>query len=114
MKSRLLFLTVLLIIICASCQPKKKTEPEKKAVTGATYTNPLRERGAEPWAVFYEGKYYYTQGSESRIMLWETSGYQPIQAIPITYGLLKCIASTTNGIFTSQQTMVIWTITRFM
>ena len=73
MRSRLLFLTVLLIIICASCQPKKKTEPEKEAVTGATYTNPLRERGAEPWAVFYKGKYYYTQGSESRIMLWETS-----------------------------------------
>ena len=73
MRSRLLFLTVLLIIICVSCRPKKKTEPEKKAVTGATYTNPLRERGAEPWAVFHEGKYYYTQGSESRIMLWETS-----------------------------------------
>ena len=124
MRSRLLFLTVLLIIICASCQPKKKTEPEKEAVTGATYTNPLRERGAEPWAVFYKGKYYYTQGSESRIMLWETSditnlndnlyGYQPTQVIPITYGPPKCIASTTNGIFTSQQTMVIWTITRFM
>jgi Predicted beta-xylosidase len=73
MKSKLLLLAVLLIIICASCQPKKKTEPEKEAVTGATYTNPLRERGAEPWAVFYKGKYYYTQGSESRIMLWETS-----------------------------------------
>ena len=56
MRSRLLFLTVLLIIICASCQPtKKKTEPEKEAVTGATYTNPLRERGAEPWAVFIKG-----------------------------------------------------------
>jgi len=65
-----------LIIICVSCRPKKKTEPEKKAVTGATYTNPLRERGAEPWAVFHEGKYYYTQGSESRIMLWETSDIQ--------------------------------------
>ena len=51
MKSKLLLLAVLLIIICASCQPKKKTEPEKEAVTGATYTNPLRERGAEPWAV---------------------------------------------------------------
>lgn len=127
MKSRLLLLAVLLVIICASCQPKKKTEPEKEAVTGATYTNPLRERGAEPWAVFHEGKYYYTQGAESRIVLWETSditnlndslkslyGYQPIQAIPITYGLPKCIASTTNGIFTSQQTMVIWIITRFM
>ena len=73
MKSRLLLLAVLLVIICASCQPKKKTEPEKEAITGATYTNPLRERGAEPWAVFYKGKYYYTQGSESRIMLWETS-----------------------------------------
>ena len=57
MKSRLLLLAVLLVIICASCQPKKKTEPEKEAVTGATYTNPLRERGAEPWAVFYKGKY---------------------------------------------------------
>ena len=73
MKSRLLLLAVLLVIICASCQPKKKTEPEKEAVTGATYTNPLRERGAEPWAVFHEGKYYYTQGAESRIVLWETS-----------------------------------------
>ena len=30
MRSRLLFLTVLLIIICVSCRPKKKTEPEKK------------------------------------------------------------------------------------
>ncbi len=44
MRSRLLFLTVLLIIICASWQPKKKTEPEKETVTGATYTNPLREK----------------------------------------------------------------------
>ena len=104
MRSRLLFLTVLLIIICVSCRPKKKTEPEKKAVTGATYTNPLRERGAEPWAVFYEGKYYYTQGSESRIMLWETSDITNLNdslrkpvwiptdpAIPITYGPPKCI-----------------------
>ena len=33
MKSKLLLLAVLLIIICASCQPKKKTEPEKEAVT---------------------------------------------------------------------------------
>lgn len=55
MKSRLLLLAVLLVIICASCQPKKKTEPEKEAITGATYTNPLRERGAEPWAVFIKG-----------------------------------------------------------
>ena len=73
MRSRLLFLTVLLIIICASCQPKKKTEPEKEAVTGATYTNPLRERGAEPWAVFYEGKYIIRKALKARIMLWETS-----------------------------------------
>ncbi len=43
MKSRLLLLAVLLVIICASCQPKKKTEPEKEAVTGATYTNYVKE-----------------------------------------------------------------------
>ena len=73
MKSGISLLTVLLVIICASCQPKKKTEPEKETITGDTYTNPLREKGAEPWSVFHEGKYYYTQGSESRIILWETS-----------------------------------------
>lgn len=30
MKSGISLLTVLLVIICASCQPKKKTEPEKE------------------------------------------------------------------------------------
>lgn len=47
MRSRLLLLAVLLVIICTSCQPQKETEPEKENVTGATYTNLLRERGVE-------------------------------------------------------------------
>lgn len=73
MRSKLMLLSALLFI-CVSCQQKKKkTEQKEEVVAGTTYTNPLLERGAEPWAVFHEGKYYYTQGSEDKIVLWETS-----------------------------------------
>lgn len=127
MKSGISLLTVLLVIICASCQPKKKTEPEKETITGDTYTNPLREKGAEPWSVFHEGKYYYTQGSESRIILWETSditnlddslknryGYRQTLVIRTIYGPPSYIGSIINGISILRQMTVTWTITRFM
>lgn len=71
MKTRLYLLSVILLF-CFSCQ-NKKTEQKNDPVTGPAYTNPLLPAGAEPWAIFYEGKYYYTQGSENKIILWETS-----------------------------------------
>ena len=70
MRNKLLLLSAILML-CASCQHRKTTQKEETA-TGATYTNPLLENGAEPWAVFHEGKYYYTQGCEYKIQLWET------------------------------------------
>ena len=55
-----------------SCQ-NKKTAQTSDIPTGATYTNPILESGADPWAIFHEGKYYYTQSAEDRIVLWETA-----------------------------------------
>ena len=71
MRSRLFLLSIILLI-GVSCQHKKATTEKETVAAGNTYTNPLLERGAEPWAIFHEGKYYYTQGSENRVILWET------------------------------------------
>ena len=65
-------LLLLALICCPACQ-NKKAPVSKEVPSGATYTNPLLPVGAEPWAVFHEGKYYYTQGAENKIILWETN-----------------------------------------
>ena len=65
-------LLLLALICCPACQ-NKKAPASKEVPSGATYTNPLLPVGAEPWAVFHEGKYYYTQGAENKIILWETN-----------------------------------------
>lgn len=74
MRSKLLLLSAILLIGVSCQQNKKKPEQkEEEALTGNTYTNPLLPKGAEPWAIFYKGKYYYTHGAEDRVVLWETS-----------------------------------------
>lgn len=67
-----LFLLSLLLFTATSCQQKKQTA-DTKVMLNKTYTNPLLLKGAEPWAIFYEGKYYYTQGCENKIKIWETN-----------------------------------------
>ena len=38
----------------------------------ATFTNPLLPAGADPWTVFHDGYYYYTQTTGRNITLWKT------------------------------------------
>lgn len=103
MKSKLLLLSALLLM-ASSCQNKKRTIEKEESATGECYTNPLLPRGAEPWSIFHEGKYYYTQGAENRVVLWETSditnlskatknryGYPPTPVIHIIFGHQKSI-----------------------
>lgn len=71
MKIQLFLLFAALLFGTSSCQHKKAAAPGE-STAGTTYTNPLLETGAEPWAVLHEGKYYYTQGAENKIVLWET------------------------------------------
>lgn len=51
MRSRLFLLSIILLI-GVSCQHKKATTEKETVAAGNTYTNPLLERGAEPWAIF--------------------------------------------------------------
>ncbi|MCC8155500.1 MAG: glycoside hydrolase family 43 protein [Tannerellaceae bacterium] len=66
------FILVLIIAFsCTSCQNRK--EESGDSFSEKSYTNPLLDNGAEPWAIFHEGRYFYTQGSENKIILWETT-----------------------------------------
>lgn len=67
-----LYLLSIVLLLCCACKNKKPAQAET-VISESTYTNPLLAAGAEPWAVFHEGKYYYTQGAENKIILWETT-----------------------------------------
>lgn len=71
MKTRLLLL-FLAIGFCVSCRHTRTAAPLPEPTVNETYTNPIRSLGAEPWAIFHQGTYYYTQGEENKIVLWKT------------------------------------------
>jgi GH43 family beta-xylosidase len=72
MKHYLSFLLLLVACTAISCGDKKKEDPKTALPPGDTYVNPLLPTGAEPWAIYHNGKYYYTHGCEDRIIIWET------------------------------------------
>lgn len=38
----------------------------------STFTNPLLERGADPWSIYRKGYYYYTHTMGDRLVIWKT------------------------------------------
>ncbi len=38
-----------------------------------TFTNPILPSGADPWALFHEGYYYYMQTMGNRLVIWKTN-----------------------------------------
>jgi len=43
-----------------------------KASAQKTYTNPLLPSGADPWVIYHDGFYYYTNTTGRNITLWKT------------------------------------------
>ncbi|TWR31445.1 family 43 glycosylhydrolase [Mucilaginibacter pallidiroseus] len=62
MKKILLSLIVSLFIKSAIAQ----------AVPGQTFTNPLLPSGADPWVIYHQGYYYYTNSLQNKLMIWKT------------------------------------------
>ena len=69
MRTCLLLIT---LFLCFSCGNKSSKKEDAGAEPG-TYVNPLFSEGTDPSAVFHDGTYYYTHGTEDKIMLWATS-----------------------------------------
>ena len=74
----LLYFLLILLVGCSSGQ-NKKTHERVDLDSVPVYTNPLLSRGGDPWAVFHNGIYYYTQSMSDRITLQfrERFGYIP-------------------------------------
>ena len=74
MKTKIYLLFITTLFFCAGCGNKSGGQ-KQESVSAAkdTYVNPLFPEGADPSALFHNGKYYYTHGTEDKIMLWETS-----------------------------------------
>jgi len=63
---------ILNIIICSimlcSCKESKTIAQEQK-----TFTNPLLSSGADPWCIYKDGYYYYTNSTGWNITIWKTN-----------------------------------------
>lgn len=58
--ARFLFLSVMYILLLAGCK------------SAQTFTNPLLPQGADPWCIYKDGYYYYTNSTQDNITLWKT------------------------------------------
>ena len=47
-----------------------------------TFTNPILQVGAEPWAIYHNGFYYYMQGMVDRLVLWKTADITDLRHAP--------------------------------
>lgn len=47
----------------------------------ATFTNPLLSSGADPWAIYHNGYYYYTNTLGNRIALWKTKALTALKDV---------------------------------
>ena len=66
MKPKLYIKLSMLLFVCC-CFASQQTLGQ-----GRTFTNPLLPSGADPWSIYYNGFYYYTQTTGSRLVIWKT------------------------------------------
>ena len=57
----------------ATVAPAAAATPLAATAPATTFTNPLLPAGADPWSVYHDGYYYYTQTMGNNITLWKTS-----------------------------------------
>lgn len=62
---------ILIFILCLfyTCSNKKNNQEQEASTDEKEYAKRLLPVGAEPWAIYYNGKYYYTQGEGDKIIL---------------------------------------------
>lgn len=61
MKERVIYFIVFTLIIFSAAAQNKKT-----------FSNPILPSGADPWSIYKDGYYYYTQTMSDSIVIWKT------------------------------------------
>lgn len=69
------------MLSCINTQTRSQT-PEYRDSLGATYTNPLMSYGPDPWALYYNGTYYYMYTMVDSLVLWKTRDITDVKNTP--------------------------------
>ncbi|RSK48578.1 alpha-N-arabinofuranosidase [Hymenobacter rigui] len=56
--------------------------PPLRAQAGATFLNPLRSDGPDPWVIRHDGYYYYTNTTGRNLTLWKTRALSAVHQAP--------------------------------
>lgn len=68
-----------LFFVCFACLHRSSDKRGLEAES-CTYNNPLLPSGTDPYAIFYNGKYYYMQGTGTdKLAIWETTDITDIK-----------------------------------
>lgn len=66
------FVTLFFLLATVYVFGQQKQDRRQLLKTEKTFTNPILPSGADPWAFYYKGDYYYMQTIGHRLVLWKT------------------------------------------
>ena len=67
------YLFLFLIVTIYGCREQANRPARTSTRTGvASYSNPLLTSGADPYAIYHDGVYYYTQSMYDHLSIWKT------------------------------------------
>ena len=70
----------LAMVMLGACRDKKSEKKEEENIQQEnTFVNPLKTEGAQCWANYYDGWYYYMQEAVDRLGLWRTRDITDLQ-----------------------------------
>jgi GH43 family beta-xylosidase len=67
------------LLLCFVCVLLSVTREQD---ISATFTNPLLRSGADPWVIYHDGWYYYTNSMGDKIELWKTKSMAALDSAP--------------------------------
>lgn len=67
---------------CSNSKSNKNKEAAEADSLASTFTNPLFPVGPDPWALCYEGTYYYMHTMKDSLVLWKTNDVTDVANSP--------------------------------
>ena len=67
------------VFILSNCNPAAKSTGTVPADEKTNFTNPLLPSGPDPWVIYKDGFYYYTNTTGSRLVIWKTKTLTDLQ-----------------------------------
>ncbi|HEY1212181.1 MAG TPA: glycoside hydrolase family 43 protein [Bryobacteraceae bacterium] len=67
-------------LLCSTCFPVFQLRAQVGSMPPVTFTNPLKDSGADPWVFTWNGTYYYTNTTGRDLTIWKTRDMTGLRA----------------------------------